>query len=68
MWLMQPKLGLDDAPFAALLSPPLTTVAQPVYAMAEKAADIIVARIKGDQLPYELTRPRLVIRDSARAV
>ena len=61
-------VSFDDAPFAPLLSPPLTTVAQPVYAMAEKAADIIVARIKGDQLPYELTRPRLVIRESARTV
>jgi LacI family transcriptional regulator len=56
--------GFDDAPFASLLSPPLTTIAQPVHAMAQKAADIVVAAIKGEQLPYELTRPRLVIRSS----
>ena len=61
-------VSFDDAPFAALLSPPLTTVAQPVYAMAQKAADIVVAGIKGEQLPYELTKPRLVIRESAGAI
>ena len=60
--------GFDDAPFASLLSPPLTTIAQPVHGMAQKAADIIVAGIKGDQLPYELTRPRLVIRSSVAPV
>jgi len=59
-------VGFDDAPFAGLLSPPLTTIAQPVYAMAQKMADLIVARIQGEQVPYELTRPRLVVRESAR--
>ena len=61
-------VGFDDAPFAGLLSPPLTTIAQPVYAMAHKAADLIVAGIKGDQVPYELTKPRLVVRASAAAI
>ncbi len=61
-------VSFDDAPFAVLLSPPLTTIAQPVYAMAQKAADLIVAGIKGDHVPYELTKPRLVVRDSAGPV
>ena len=61
-------VSFDDAPFAGLLSPPLTTIAQPVYAMAQKAADLIVAGIKGEHVPYELTRPRLVVRQSAAAV
>ena len=61
-------VGFDDAPFASLVSPPLTTVAQPIFAMAQKAADIIVAGIKGEPISYELTRPRLVIRGSAGAV
>ncbi len=61
-------VSFDDAPFAALLSPPLTTIAQPIYAMAEKAADLLVAGIKGEHRPYELTRPRLIVRESAGAV
>jgi LacI family transcriptional regulator len=61
-------VGFDDAPFATMVSPPLTTVAQPVYAMAQKAADLIVAGLKGEQVPYELTKPRLVIRGSARSL
>ena len=61
-------VGFDDAPFAALVSPPLTTIAQPIFAMAQKAADILVSGIKGEPIGYELTRPRLVIRNSAHAV
>lgn len=61
-------VGFDDAPFAALVSPPLTTIAQPIFAMAQKAADILVSGIKGEPIGYELTRPRLVIRNSAAKV
>ena len=58
-------VGFDDAPFASILSPPLTTIAQPIYAMAQKAVDILMESIKGTPLPYELAHPRLVKRESA---
>lgn len=61
-------VGFDDAPFSSMLSPPLTTIAQPVYNMAQRAADLIVAGLKGEQVPYESIKPRLVVRESAAAV
>ncbi len=58
-------VGFDDAPFASILSPPLTTIAQPIYAMAQKVVDILMESIKGVPLPYELAHPRLVKRESS---
>lgn len=56
--------AFDDAPFAQLLSPPLTTMSQGIDAMAARAVDILADAIKGVSRPYEMTRPRLVIRQS----
>ncbi len=60
--------AFDDAPFAQLLSPPLTTMSQGIDAMAARAVDILADAIKGVNRPYEMTRPRLVIRQSTVAV
>ena len=60
--------GFDDAPFAQLLSPPLTTMSQGIEAMAARAVAILADAIKGQVLNYEMTRPRLVVRQSAVAV
>lgn len=38
-------VAIDDPPWAALLNPPLTTVAQPVKQMATTAVDILLERI-----------------------
>ena len=40
-------VGVDDPPWADLVDPPLTTVAQPVREMAETAMDLLFARIQG---------------------
>ncbi len=56
--------GFDDAPFARLLSPPLTTISQDIDAMAARAIDILADVIKGIAHPYQMTRPRLVVRQS----
>ncbi|MGN6209995.1 LacI family DNA-binding transcriptional regulator [Asticcacaulis sp.] len=60
--------AFDDAPFAPLLSPPLTTMSQGIDVMAARAVDILADAIKGVNRPYEMTRPRLVIRQSTAPV
>jgi LacI family transcriptional regulator len=54
--------GFDDAPFAKLVWPPLTTVRQPVRLLAEEAAGLLLNNPLGHEahnIPYEL-----VLRDS----
>ena len=44
-------IGFDDAPIARQAEPPLTTVFQPVEEMGRQMARLLVARIRGDELP-----------------
>jgi LacI family transcriptional regulator len=66
--------GFDDAPVASMIWPELTTVRQPVAAMARIAADVIIRlepRRNGwpARMPRHLLNHELVIRNStARAV
>jgi len=61
--------GFDDAPIACMIWPELTTVRQPVAAMARIAADLIIRlepRRNGwpDRIPRHLLDHELVIRHS----
>jgi len=61
--------GFDDAPVASMIWPELTTVRQPVAAMARIAADLIIRlepRRNGwpDRIPRHLLDHELVIRNS----
>ena len=61
--------GFDDAPVACMIWPELTTVRQPVAAMARIAADLIIRfepRRNGwpDRIPRHLLEHELVIRNS----
>ena len=54
-------VGVDDPPWAELVDPPLTTVAQPVRQMARAAMELVLERIEGRRaearrvvLPLEL--------------
>lgn len=58
-------VGFDDAPFAKLLSPPLTTIAQSIDIMGARAISILAEALRGVERPYETVKPRLVIRESA---
>ncbi|MEL7673127.1 MAG: LacI family DNA-binding transcriptional regulator [Chloroflexota bacterium] len=40
-------VGFDDIPLVSFLIPPLTTVAQPIYAMGEAAARILLEQLAG---------------------
>jgi DNA-binding LacI/PurR family transcriptional regulator len=63
-------VGFDDIAYAALVTPPLTTVAQPTFRMGAIAARLLLERIKGQgEPPYHrvLLPTTLVIRESCGA-
>ncbi len=60
-------IGFDDIAVAESTDPPLTTIAQPVRAMAARAGEQLLTLISGQELePAPVVfPPHLVIRDSA---
>ncbi len=59
-------VGFDDIPFAALTTPPLTTVAQPTYELGHKAAELLLRRFQQPDLPPQqvILQCTLVIRQT----
>lgn len=60
---------LRRLPWADVFRPQLTTVAQPVQAIGEQAANLMLSRLSGnaDPAPRRLVlQGRLVVRDSSR--
>ncbi|MET9952525.1 LacI family DNA-binding transcriptional regulator [Streptomyces sp. NPDC006339] len=60
-------VGFDDLPMARHTEPALTTVRQPMRAMGEAAARMLLAGLGGDPIPHEpfVLPTELVVRDSA---
>jgi DNA-binding LacI/PurR family transcriptional regulator len=60
-------IGFDDSPLLAFTDPPLTTLRQPVRAMAVAAVNSLVDEINGHGAPHSeyLFRPELVVRESS---
>lgn len=60
-------VGFDDATIAQQAEPPLTTVFQPVEEMGRQMARLLVARIRGEDLPapHILLDTQLIYRASA---
>lgn len=58
--------GFDDTPVAHQIWPSLTTVRQPIQAMAQKATDLLLKQLKGKdvQLPASMLSSSLIRRDS----
>ena len=59
-------VGFDDLPIARWVSPPLTTIRQPLIEMAEAAAELVLGLARGEEPPQtriELAT-ELVIRES----
>jgi LacI family repressor for deo operon, udp, cdd, tsx, nupC, and nupG len=63
-------VGYDDSPLIAFTDPPLTTLRQPVRAMAVAAVRALVDEIKGHPAPHSeyIFRPELVVRGSTAQV
>jgi LacI family transcriptional regulator len=59
-------VGFDDIPFAALTTPPLTTVAQPAYDLGYRAAELLLRRCEQPNLrPQQaILHCQLVIRQT----
>jgi LacI family transcriptional regulator len=62
-------IGFDDVPWARLLRPALSTVAQPTYEVGRNAADLLSARISDPKRPPStVTLPtELRLRESSRS-
>ena len=63
-------VGFDDPFSAEHLTPPLTTVRQPIYQMGRRATERLLAGIRGGQPPRggELLRTELIVRESTGRV
>ncbi len=59
-------VGFDDMMLASYSTPSLTTILQPKYELGQKAAKILLRRIRGDDSPViQMTLPtKLVVRES----
>jgi LacI family transcriptional regulator len=59
-------VGIDDIQMAALLDPPLTTVAQPIYEMGRQGMESILLRIQNPELESSeiMFETQLMIRQS----
>jgi DNA-binding LacI/PurR family transcriptional regulator len=59
-------VGFDDSIFMSCIDPPLTTVRQPIEAMAQAAVALLIAQIAGQPPGTEelLFEPELVVRGS----
>lgn len=57
-------LGYDDVPVASHMIPPLTTVAQPIVEMGERAVELLFKQIENPELPPEkaVLPTRLIVR------
>jgi LacI family transcriptional regulator len=61
-------MGFDDIYMATVVSPPLTTVSQPNYAMGFKAAQMLIQMINYPTTPSEIVelKTELIIRESIK--
>ncbi len=61
-------VGFDDIPLASRLTPPLTTVRQPIWSEGQVATALLVERLENPEAPVrqELLPTELVIRESTR--
>ena len=59
-------VGFDDAPWAKLLQPSLTVVAQPTYEIGRRSAELLVSARADPSRPRQeiLLSPHLVVRES----
>jgi DNA-binding LacI/PurR family transcriptional regulator len=58
-------IGFDDSAYMAVTNPPLTTLRQPVKAMAAAAVNALLTQMDGGPAPHEvLFDPELVVRST----
>ena len=59
-------VGYDDDPFSEIISPPLTTIYQPIYDMGQSATQIIIDVVekKEEQPVIKRFSPEVIVRES----
>jgi LacI family transcriptional regulator len=59
-------VGFDNTAESLYTTPPLTSVDQSVAAMGARAAELLIQRVEGKELPNDLHElpTRLIVRDS----
>ena len=61
--------GYDDLEMAHYYHPPLTTVRQPTVEIGQRAVDILLRLLNGEEdVPSEVVKPELVVRESTAPV
>jgi LacI family transcriptional regulator len=60
-------VGFSNEPFSKVVSPSISTIAQPGFEMGQKAAELIIRKIENKELTYQtITLPtELIIRESS---
>jgi DNA-binding LacI/PurR family transcriptional regulator len=61
-------VGCDDISVARMLSPALTTVAQPKSLQGEIAAQMLIDMINGKSVSSQILKPHLIIRQTTKEV
>ncbi len=61
-------IGVNDTEIAKMLSPQLTTIAQPQHEQGRKAAELLLDAINGKNSGDVILRPELIIRESCKGV
>lgn len=57
--------GFDDAPMVQYLTPPLTTLRQPIAEVGKRVLSILVHLLRGTPFePHLLLAPQLIVRQS----
>lgn len=58
-------VGYDNISLSELIEPSLTTIAQPIRKLGQKAGEIVIAKINGEEIDYQVMYDgELVIRDT----
>ncbi len=59
--------GFDDIPLAAYITPPLTTIHQPIYEIGKATCAMLIDVVNGrsPQNPHTLLTPTLIVRESS---
>ena len=58
-------IGFDDLRESQFVTPPLTTVRQPIYEQGKRAVEMLLALMAGEEVPDQVTLPtQLVVRQS----
>ena len=62
-------VGFDDSPMTAMITPPLTTVKQPLDAIGEKSAKKLIDKLENKELIQEsVINSNIIYRDSVKKI